>query len=437
MSNPLAVAAVTAALKDLLNDGLLNHDLSSIGSFSVTALPPDRVTTGQNESNQLNLFLYQVTPNLGWRNAALPSRDNSGAPITNAPLALDLHYMVTAYGSQDFNAEVLLGYAMHLLHETPMLKRQQLRTVLGGISPVDGTILPSPFGSMSAADLADQIELLKIAPVYLNTEDLSKLWTAMQARYRPTIAYVVSVVLIQANGSVKSAPPVLQRGAEDRGPVAVGSAPPTLTGIRPSATELLPAARLGDDLLLGGTNLSGGNISVRFENSRLSIVRELQPAAVNSARQVTVHLSSIAEDPAGMADWGIGLYMVSLRVAQPNLPAWLTNSVPIALAPRITVNPLNAAPGNVNLGVTCEPRLRPQQEAAARLIFGTSEIAPSAINTPANPLQPTTLTFVIPGVAAGDYIVRLRVDGIDSLPVVISGSPPKFTFDPQQTVKVA
>ena len=44
MSSPLAIAAVTAGLKDLLNDGLLDNDLSSIGSFTVTALPPDRVT---------------------------------------------------------------------------------------------------------------------------------------------------------------------------------------------------------------------------------------------------------------------------------------------------------------------------------------------------------------------------------------------------------
>src|SRR5207244_1329164 len=78
MSSPLAIAAVTAALKDLLNDGLLNHDLSSVGSFSVTSLPPDRVTTGQTEPNQLNLFLYQITPNLGWRNEGLPSRDRTG-----------------------------------------------------------------------------------------------------------------------------------------------------------------------------------------------------------------------------------------------------------------------------------------------------------------------------------------------------------------------
>ena len=61
MSSPLAIAAVTAALKDLLNDGLLNHDLSQIGSFTVTSTPPDRITTGETEPNQLNLFLYQGT----------------------------------------------------------------------------------------------------------------------------------------------------------------------------------------------------------------------------------------------------------------------------------------------------------------------------------------------------------------------------------------
>src|SRR4051812_10932806 len=154
MSSPLAIAAVTATLKDLLNDGLLNHDLSSaVGSVSVTALPPDRISTGTAEPNQLNLFLYRVTPNSGWQNTALPSRDANGTRLTNAPLALDLHYLLTAYGSQDLNAEVLLGYAMHLLHETPMLTRQQLRTVLGGVSPVNGAILPTPFGSLSAADL--------------------------------------------------------------------------------------------------------------------------------------------------------------------------------------------------------------------------------------------------------------------------------------------
>ncbi len=437
MSSPLAIAAVTAALKDLLNDGLLNHDLSSVGSFSVTATPPDRVTTGQNEPNQLNLFLYQVMPNIGWRNMDLPARDGNGVRLTNAPLALDLHYMLTAYGTQDLNAEILLGYAMQLLHETPVLTRAQLRTVLGAPSPVDGSILPSPFGNLSAIDLADQVELLKITPVFLTTEELSKMWTAMQARYRPTMAYMVSVVLIQTTGGTKAAPPVLKRGSDDSGPVAVATASPTLTGIRPAVSQMLPAMRLGDDLLITGTHLdSQGTTSVIFENARAGLIQEIIPAPTVSPTALTVHVPAIADDANAMHQWAVGLYTVTLRVAPPNLPAWTTNGVPIALAPLITVTPLNAAAGNINLTVTCTPRLLDTQASRTELIFGSQAILPTAITTPADPLQPTTLTFTISAVVTGDYIVRLRVEGIESLPVTISGAPAKLDFDAQQRVKV-
>src|SRR5262249_31857183 len=156
----------------------------------------------------------------------------------------------------DLNAEILLGYGVQLLHETPVLTRDQLRTVLAPVSPVTGNLLPEPFGSLSAIDIADQVELIKISPVFLSTEELSKLWTAMQARYRPTMAYLVSVVLIQATDSVRSAPPVLKRGPNDTGASAVAAPGPSLAGVRVLASDLLPAMRLGDDLLITGTNLA-------------------------------------------------------------------------------------------------------------------------------------------------------------------------------------
>lgn len=438
MSSPLAIAAVTATLKDLLNDGLLNHDLSSIGSFSVTALPPDRVSTGQNEPNQLNIFLYQVTPNLGWRNFGLPSRDGTGVRLTAAPLALDLHYLLTAYGSQDLNAEILLGYAMHLLHETPVLSRAQLRTTLGGAALVDGTILPSPFGTLSALDLADQIELVKIAPVYLTTEELSKMWTAMQARYRTSMAYHASLVLIQGASQGQAAPPVLKRGDSDRGATATAGSSPTLSAARPAASDLLPAMRLGDDLLVTGSHLDdSGSITAVLENFRSNLSQEIGPIAATSPTQLTVHVPSINEDANAMSEWSIGLYKLRLRVSRPNLPAWTTNNVAIALAPLITVAPLNAAPGDVALSITCTPRLLPEQETQATLLFGSRAIQPTNVTTPLDPLQPTTLDFTVPAVAAGEYLVRLRVEGIDSLPITITGSPALLDFDPLQRVTVA
>ena len=226
---------------------------------------------------------WPVRSNLGWRNSGLPSRDGGGVRLSAAPLALDLHYLLTAYGSADLNAEILLGYSMQLLHETPVLSRVQLRTVLGAPSLVDGSILPSPFGTLSALDLADQIELIKISPVFLSTEDLSKLWAAMQARYRPTMAYMASVVLIQSTNGGRSNMPVLKRGEEDSGPTALAGPFPRLKSVRPAASELLAAMRLGDDILVDGVSFEDpASLTAVFENVRASLIGQKLPVKIES-----------------------------------------------------------------------------------------------------------------------------------------------------------
>lgn len=427
MSNALAIAAVTAALKDLIGAGLLGLDLSSIGSVNVSARPPDRIATGQTEPNQLNLFLYQVTPNTGWRNHALPSRDSVGARITHPPLALNLHYLMTAYGSEDLNAEVLLGLAMQFLHETPMLSRERLRTVLGPPTP--------PFGDFSAMSLADQVEWLKITPVYLSSEELSKLWAAMQARFRPSMAYQVSVVLIESDAPARMALPVLKRGPDDRGPFALASRGPSLTRIQAGASDLLPSARLGDELRLVGDHLSIDQVAVQFDYARGGEALILAPAALDDPRSLRVALPGIA-DVGAIHEWHIGMYAVRLRSEMADRPVTTSNAVPMALSPLIAIAPLAAVPGDVTLTVECRPRLRADQHAGARLLFGTREVVADGIDTPADDAQPTGLTFTVTNARAGSYPVRLRVDGIDSLPIVLATNG-GIDFDPQQTVVIA
>ena len=48
MSTALAIAGVTAVLRDLLNDGLVNRNISGVlgSSVTVTVLAPDRVVPG-------------------------------------------------------------------------------------------------------------------------------------------------------------------------------------------------------------------------------------------------------------------------------------------------------------------------------------------------------------------------------------------------------
>ncbi|MBL0011645.1 MAG: hypothetical protein IPP22_13115 [Nitrosomonas sp.] len=61
-------------------------------------------------------------------------------------------------------------------------------------------------------------------------------------------------------------------------------------------------------------------------------------------------------------------------------------------------------------------------------MFGDQTIKADAIVTPANPSALTTLTFTVENAATRvtSYVLRLRVDGADSIPVDFSGDTPRF-----------
>ncbi len=97
MSDYLAVGGVTAMLMWLLNNELQAVGPSSIlpSAVSITAVSPDLITVGATEQPQLNLFLYYVSINPALRNLDLPSLDGAGHKVSNPPLALNLHYLVS------------------------------------------------------------------------------------------------------------------------------------------------------------------------------------------------------------------------------------------------------------------------------------------------------------------------------------------------------
>jgi hypothetical protein len=178
MTNALGIASVTALLKHLLENGMAQRHVSAKigGQAPVTALPPDRITVGTDEQPQLNLFLYQMTPNTG-RHQARP--DGRGGE--RSFLALDLHYLVTAYCASDFQAEILLGYAFQLLSRAT-IGREELGLALASLSSDrDGRGVAPPAAALAESNLADQVTSLSITP---------------QARYRPSSAYKVSLIYI-------------------------------------------------------------------------------------------------------------------------------------------------------------------------------------------------------------------------------------------------
>jgi hypothetical protein len=201
MSTALALASVTALLKDLLENGLASAGVTAKigGEATVSALPPDRVTSGADEKAQLNVFLYHVTPHSGMRS------DTKSAGNGHRPMGLDLHYLLTAYGAQDFQTEILLGHALQLLHESPVLERERIRSSLAALSHTrDRRVIPPAQAALANSALADQVDQITITPEFLSTEEISKLWSALQAKYRPSATYKVSAVFIDGLKSGKA-----------------------------------------------------------------------------------------------------------------------------------------------------------------------------------------------------------------------------------------
>ncbi len=198
MSTAQAIAAVTATLRDVLSNGLVEQKIAAgLGNVTVSALPPDRVDSqGGGEVNRLNLFLYRVEPNTATRNVGPPGRGAAGRRVANPPLALDLHYLLIAYGSEELHGEMLLGHGMKLLHETPVLTRDALRRSLAPSAAVASEPSMSGRKLLFNAELAEQMEPVRIMPAPLNVDELTQLWAALQCRFRTAAAYVASVVLI-------------------------------------------------------------------------------------------------------------------------------------------------------------------------------------------------------------------------------------------------
>lgn len=424
MSTVLAIASVTQVLKDLLNDGLIDHDITGItgGNVTVTALPPDRIdTTSTNEQSQLNLFMYQATPNPGWSNVGLPSLNGRGERISNPPLALDLHYLLTAYSANELHTEILLGYGMQLLHETPVLVRDAIRRSLAPPVPVGGG-LPPTLQALSTSELAEQVEQIKLTPEVLSTEELSKLWAAFQAKYRPTAAYMATVVLIESRKSTKPALPVQARNI-----YIIPFHQPLIEKIKSQSASGAPIVEhqkilAGYNLVIEGKQLSNDVVNINVNG------RELTPVPTDiTDNQIKVALP--ADLSAGIQGIQVihqtlmGTPLAPHRGVESNIAAFV-------LSPRIaSVNITNVqgtgtALRSGEIQLTLNPAVNPTQrvilllnefttgDTTATLQSYSFHAPPRTLGSPPAPTD--DITIPISGVKAGIYLVRIQVDGAES-----------------------
>jgi hypothetical protein len=405
MSTTFAIAAVTATMRHLLNQSLNPFGIDDVLSdVRITAVPPHQV---EADEPRLNLFLYRAQPNPGWQQEDLPSRNDRGERISNPYLPLDLHYLITAHGAGDFQGEILLGYAMQIFHEQPVFTRDLIREALDPNQFSNADPLRQLMTVLAASELADQFEQIKLSLHTPASEELANYWSAMQSGYVPTACYKASVVLIRSRRTTSPGLPVRQFTLDvvpisqpvleqvvpvgpPGSPVVVGT---TLT-VRGQALRGLDTR-----LRLGAVEISGGNLTVT--NERITF------AVPNVARAGVQGVQVLHYRPLGTPP-------------QPRL-LFESNILALVLQPRLNGAPQEqAAASGVprKLLVTVEPLVAPNQRGTL-LLTETGVAAPRAFTADADPRPATApptaqLAFTIPDTLAGDFLVRVRVDGAES-----------------------
>ncbi|MDQ3413745.1 MAG: DUF4255 domain-containing protein [Verrucomicrobiota bacterium] len=409
MSTPLAVATVTAVLQNFLQNSVT--DLAAVlgGNITVSTEPPDRIDNGAASPDRINLFLFQATENQGWRNLALPSRSANGERISNPWLALDLSYLLTAYGAGPLHAEALLGQAMFVMHEMPVLTRDAIRAVT--LSPPQPPLL----AGLTISELADQIEQIKIAPQVMSIEEISKIWSALQSQYRPTAVYKVSVVLIESRKSVRPTLPVRARNL-----LVVPFEQPVIDLIQSQSAD--GAEIVSDQPILAGYNLVIDGQRLRGETTLVLIDKEevMPDDGEVSATRIVVPLPAVLQP-------GLHAVQVVHRVVFdpdnfPNetRPDVESNVAAFVLSPEIATPTPIAAARNSTLTLAINPPVGRAQRAA--LLAGSSTVSIPA-RPAAGPDATATLDFPIPAdfPTGPDLLLRVQIDGAQSPLAVDAG----------------
>lgn len=416
MSNYLAVATVTKALAQILDSAVK----SAVDSASAVTQRPD---PNAQRVACVDLFLYQVTPNAALRNSQLPSRNHQGAVVTRPTTALDLHYLLSFYGDDSkFEPQRMLGAVVRALLAEPGLTRERILAV----SKDDNG------DKMSGSNLADAVEQVKFHLQTLTLDELSRIWSIFyQVPYALSLGYTATVVLIESEEPALASQPVLRRGQEDQGvDTALGPFPQLdswhIGEIEDDSVRLrlpsYPSARLGTILTLRGRNLGGERLVVQLVNTRLQeTVPDLDASAISGrANEIRINIPNAV---ATVDAWSAGIYTVSVAVTTGGATR-RTNSLPLPFAPQI--NTLTSGPrdadGHVLVTADLAPVVDPLQSVF--LILPDREMPALPRSAEADPIQ-----FNVTNPSAGSSVVRLRVDGVDSMQFKTQGTPLKLVLD--------
>ncbi len=417
MSNYLAIATVTAVLQRTLQAAIQ----VDVDGARVTTLRPDDLGKGTPEAG-VNIFLYQVTPNYAWGNSDIPSRRSKGDLVKRTQTALDLHYLLSCYGNDVLlEPQRLLGSVVRTLQDRSILSPEMIRDA----------IADSAFTFLENSNLADQLEPVRIIASALTREDLSKLLSGFAQTLLLSVAYQGTVVLIEGEDPGQRALPIRSRQT-----LITPYSPFSIDRIVPQGGATKPI--LTDSTLL----IQGKQLLDRVTWVRINGV-DVPPSEVSNI-QVTLPLSSV---PASVLRAGVQ----SLQVVHPIEGARLSgpyrgiesNVAAFVLRPTLLAVSVSDIEGSDNdprsANVTVRFNLIVGASQRVVLILNEWSVdSPTAYVFKAESHLTDTEEVTIPinYVKPGEYLVRVQIDGAESL-LSIDKDPDSATFDWFITPRIA
>lgn len=398
MSNQLAIAAVTATFQRVLQSAIQDD----VYGARVTTVRPNTLESGSTETG-INIFLYLVTPNPVFQSPDPMTRRPRGDLVKRSQIAFDLQYLLSFYGNEvELEPQRLYGSTVRLLQDCLTLTSERIRETLA-----DPTLT-----FLAEADLAEQLEPVRIIPTEISVENLSKIWSVFfQTPYALSCTYKGTVVLIDSEEPGQRALPV-----RDRRPLAVPFQRILVEQIQAEAGALQPILA-NSRLVILGRSLFNTNTLVRIAGI------EITPETVTNTR-IVITLANIPRDLLRAGAQGLQV----VHPIQPSEPASVyrgveSNLAAFVLRPTIAAITVAQVASRGNHAYAAEVTLQ------FDLIVGANQLVVLILNARSprerdrsylfkariRTTDSDTVAIAVDHLEAGEYLVRVQIDGAESL----------------------
>jgi hypothetical protein len=388
-----SIAGVSQSLVNLLGDRMVEP-------ATITVAPPD-VALDQISGTRLNVYLYHLSENAFLNNQEIPGNGHPGA-YGHPPLSLNLHYIFTALahtetgGDADMQAQLVLGDAMRVLHDFPVISANLMQ-------------LKSPGKTILNLSLLDEFEQIKLTLQPKSLEEISKIWTALpRVNFRRSVTYEVSVVQIESQQQRTSGPPVRQRRVYAL-PLRSPQIDEVFVQPAPFPGARIAAAQEGETLRITGQNLQAPDTFVTIDGIPVAIaaLKDTQIDIVVPPGQFAIGLHSLQI-----------VQKIALTTIQGQPPAlhnaFSSNVVGFQLLPTLT-GPVSPGGGPGVISVPVAPAVTARQQ---RMLLLGDRVVPGVPTQPSDPSTNNVL-FQLPQppnepIPSGAYLMRMRIDGAES-----------------------